>query len=233
MNMHMIWRLVNKPKTPLQRRYIGLFLGSGFSLIILYFLSLSPAEGFHQAGPINPGHENLTCTDCHKRAPGTFRQQVQANVRYTLGMRETPVDVGFASVSNEVCLDCHDRPNERHPVFRFLEPRFAEARETIAPQFCTSCHMEHEGKRVSVEPTYCQHCHEDLVLKNDPITIPHVQLVQDKRWDTCLGCHDFHGNHVMETRTDVADIIDMATIKGYFEHADNPYSKVKVFEAKK
>ena len=35
------------------------------------------------------------------------------------------------------------------PYFDFFEPRFAEAREKIQPQFCLSCHLEHSGKRVT------------------------------------------------------------------------------------
>ena len=32
------------------------------------------------AHPANTGHDKLACTDCHKEAPGTLRQQLQAKV---------------------------------------------------------------------------------------------------------------------------------------------------------
>ena len=118
------------------------------------------------------------------------------------------VDFGHQPVTNATCLECHDRPNDRHPVFRFFEPRFAEAREQIQPQYCLSCHLEHSGKRVTTfEITSCVHCHKDITLNHDPTTISHEDLIEAGQWESCLGCHDFHGNHVMKPKMVVEQIL--------------------------
>jgi hypothetical protein len=47
--------------------------------------------------------------------------------------------------------------------------------------------------------------------------------VRQGRWLTCLGCHDFHGNHVMDARTRVADSLAARQIQRYFEGGPSPY----------
>lgn len=208
----------------------GLLLG-GTSLIGLL---LPKNEHWHQPGSMNTGHETLHCASCHKPASGTIRQQLQAEVRHVLGLRKTVADFGYREVTNEVCLECHDRPEDRHPVFRFVEPRFAEARGKLQPQLCASCHREHQGLRVTLNDiTYCATCHEDTQLKKDPLDIPHQTLITLKQWQSCLGCHDFHGNHVMKTRTVVAQALPPETLFSYFAGAPSPYSQQKRYPAKK
>ena len=64
-----------------------------------------------------------------------------------------------------------------------------------------SCHREHQGVRVTLtEIGYCRHCHEETRLKRDPLDVSHEALIKAKEWDSCLGCHDFHGNHRMTVR---------------------------------
>jgi hypothetical protein len=172
---------------------------------------------------MNAGHQQLSCVSCHQRAPGTVRQQLQADARYLLGWREAPADFGLRRVGNDDCLACHERPFDRHPAFRFTEPRFADAREALAPHRCQSCHREHSGARVTVQADYCVRCHDTLEMKNDPLNIPHVELVRQGRWLTCLGCHDFHGNHVMDSRSRVADAVTTRQVKAYFEGGVSPY----------
>jgi hypothetical protein len=174
---------------------------------------------------MNAGHGELECASCHQPAPGSVRQQIQASTRYLLGLRETPVDFGFRKVENGDCNACHERPFDRHPVFRFNEPRFSDARKAIAPQECASCHREHSGRRVTVQPGYCRHCHGGLEMKNDPLDVPHATLVRESLWLSCLGCHDFHGNHVMTTPTRLADAISSLRVGRYFEGDASPYSK--------
>ncbi|PKM37694.1 MAG: hypothetical protein CVV06_04420 [Gammaproteobacteria bacterium HGW-Gammaproteobacteria-10] len=126
---------------------------------------------------------------------GSPCQQIQANIRFVLGRRETTAAFIHSAVGNEQCLRCHERPNDRHPVYRFLEPRFAKAREKISPQSCVSCHNEHRGRRVTFgRIDYCRYCHEKTELRKAPLDISHADLITLKQWDTCLGCHDFHGN---------------------------------------
>jgi hypothetical protein len=218
------------------RQNIGYFLGATVGLLILAVLILPGMDDLHVFGPLNTGHENLACNSCHDPAAGTLRQQLQANIKYILGMRKTPVDIIHKTVTNEVCLDCHSRPNDRHPAARFLEPRFKDARQAIQPQLCTSCHAEHSGKRVTIESTYCVNCHTDLKVNNDPIEIPHAQLIADKRWQSCLSCHDFHGNHQMTTPTTMHDAVSQDMILSYFNGGLSPYSTDstdKIYPAKR
>ena len=67
-----------------------------------------------------------------------------------------------------------------------------------------ACRLEHRGQRVTLTDTgYCSTCHKETTLKRDPIHIPHERLIARDRWETCLGCHDFHGIHLMKTKTRV------------------------------
>lgn len=215
-----------------RRQNSGFLIGSfvGFALVLLFFLPSQ--EKLHLRGPMNSGHEELSCGSCHKVAEGTIRQQIQANVRYQLGLRENPVDFGYQDVGNAVCFECHERPNDRHPVFRFVEPRFKEARKNIQPHLCLSCHLEHTDKRVTIEPTYCVNCHQDTSLKNDSISPSHEALIATDQWESCLRCHDFHGNHVYETPAVMTEGSSLKEILEYFEGAASPYSETKYYKAK-
>lgn len=198
------------------------------------FSVLPIGEWFHAKGPMNTGHEQLACTACHKDAPGSFRQQIQANVRYALGQRETSAAFGRLPVGNENCLGCHERPNDRHPVYRFLEPRFAQAREKLRPHQCASCHAEHHGQRVTLAETgYCVQCHKNTKLKKDPIDVSHADLIALKQWDSCLGCHDFHGNHIMKTERSVDKRTPVEKVRAYFGGGPSPYGEARYHKAKK
>ncbi len=217
-----------KPKT-IPIYLIGLLLAIGAALFLL-----APAQAqLRMLGPANTGHETLACVDCHEAAVGTARQQIQANVRHLLGMREEPVAFQHEDVTSQDCLACHERPNDNHPIFRFNEPRFAEARAEIGANDCISCHLEHQGQRVTIEPTYCSNCHEDLILKNDPLDIPHDTLVATEQWASCLGCHDFHGNHLREVPTTFEQRLPEAKILEYFAGAESPYAAEKITPAQK
>ena len=217
-----------------RRQNIGYFIGLLLGLSVIAFLSVSWGESYLMPGPSNVGHEDIQCNDCHIPAKGSFRQQIQANVSYLTGKRPESADFGRQDVTNNSCLACHHRPDDRHPVFRFFEPRYKEVREQLKPQFCISCHLEHTGKRVTLnEITYCQHCHKKLVLKQDPISVSHADLIRAERWETCLGCHDFHGNHIMTTAKNVAQVIPSQRIIDYFQDGDSPYSDKKYKHANK
>jgi hypothetical protein len=206
-----------------RRRRVGIVTGLCLAAGALGFFLFPGQEHFTAPGTMNTGHEKVACVNCHLPAPGTVRQQLQADARYLLGLRETPADFGMRGVSNDDCLACHERPFDRHPAFRFTEPRFAETRQTLAPHRCQSCHNEHSGARVTVQAGYCASCHGTLEMKNDPLNISHAELVRQGRWLTCLGCHDFHGNHVMDSRTRIADGVAARQIQIYFEGGTSPY----------
>lgn len=212
---------------------IGYGVGLVVALLITGFLILQPGTQLNAVGPANTGHDDVACADCHTKADGTARQQIQANLRFGLGLRETPVNFMHNDVTNDNCLACHDRPNDAHPVFRFNEPRFAEARQAIQPQLCESCHLEHQGRRVTIEPTYCVECHQETEVKNDPASPTHEELISTDQWDTCITCHDFHGNHIMETETDLDQAIEMDAVLAYFEGtSSSPYSDQRQYQAK-
>jgi Cytochrome c3 len=183
-----------------------------FSLVLL---ALPGRERLRAAGPANSGHEQLDCVQCHTPADGTVRQQVQANFRHLVGLRSAGADFLHRPVENVDCLACHQNPDDRHPVYRFEEPRFAEVRATLAPQNCVSCHSEHSGRRVTAEPTMCVSCHTDTEIKNDPAVPSHAQLLAEERWSTCLQCHDFHGNHVRTTPNRLVEALVLGDVEKY------------------
>jgi hypothetical protein len=210
-------------KQPLRRR-LGIVTGLVAGLAITLWLHAPGQAHLLAPGPMNTGHDTLACASCHVPAPGTVRQQLQTVARTWFRGEAGPIDLGFRAVGNAQCQACHDRPDDRHPVFRFLEPRFAEARAAIHPELCTSCHREHNGVRVAIaDGTYCSHCHADLTVEHDRIDTSHRTLVAAKRWDTCLGCHDYHGNHGLEPPTRLADAIAPAAIQAYLRGGPSPY----------
>jgi len=173
---------------------------------------------------MNTGHHSLACSQCHMPSPGSVRQQLQGKMQSLVG-KGFFVDFGAGPVTRDTCLSCHRRPKDRHPVFRFLEPRFAEARSTIGAHQCVGCHQEHLGRRVTVSLTFCQTCHNELQLAEDPILPTHENLIQNSRWASCLGCHDFHGNHEFETPSTP---FSEAALKAYFSGGPSPYGAVLV-----
>jgi hypothetical protein len=202
--------------------------------LLLIVLLAEGREALHARGPMTGGHEDIACDACHRPAPGSLRQQLQANARYALGLRSSPADFGLQRADSAQCLACHDFPEDRHPVFRFVEPRFRKAREALHPESCISCHLEHRGVRVSIESIdFCEHCHEDTRLKKDPLDVSHEQLIEAGEWQSCLGCHDFHGNHVMTESRKIGEVIAPGTIRAYFGTASSPYSAQKRFEPRR
>ncbi|MGR9114872.1 MAG: cytochrome c3 family protein [Gammaproteobacteria bacterium] len=215
-----------------QHRAYGMGLVIGLaSLGLLFFPGY---DRFHVRGPMNTGHEKVKCASCHKEAPGTMRQQIQANLRFILGFRAHSADYMYRAVGNENCLYCHERPNDRHPVYRFLEPRFQKARENLKPHSCISCHAEHKGQRVTLEQIgYCSHCHKKTSLRKDPLDVPHDKLITLNLWDGCLGCHDFHGNHIRDVPKTVDQIIAPEKVHAYFQGGESPYGSKLRYKAKK
>jgi hypothetical protein len=212
---------------------IGYVAGLLSGLLLVFLLLSDNHADWHSPGAANSGHQKLQCRDCHRPAEGHARQQIQANLKQQLGLRKHGAYFQFNPVTNGQCLDCHDRPNDRHPVQRFNEPRFAEARQNLHPEACVSCHAEHHGLRVTQSDTgFCQNCHREFSLKHDPISVPHQTLAEQRRWQTCLGCHDFHGNHKMDVPTQLDRALVPEKITAYFNGADSPYPGAIIHKAK-
>jgi len=184
-------------------------------------------------GPMTPGHETLSCAACHTDAKGSLRQQLQGKINFWSGKRKTEPDIFLSAVNSDDCLACHKRPNDRHPINRFREPRFVDALQVTDARTCLSCHTEHTGRRVIGKGEFCMACHKDLVVKKDPLDISHVRLIKKKMWSSCLGCHDFHKNHKRKTQTTLATRIPAKEVMQYFIAGPDPYAAKKMFVAKK
>lgn len=216
---------------PLRKRQrIGSFIGIGIGILIYIILPLKQTEDFLSLGPLNTGHEGLSCNACHTDAKGNLMQQLQSNISYTFGMRKTKADFGTENVDNKKCLECHDRPNDRHPTHRFLEPRFKEAIANINATECETCHKEHNDTRIVLkDAAFCVNCHYDLEVKNDPIDVSHEELIATKQWNTCLQCHDFHGNHIYKVAEKMKDTIPLKKIQAYLKGGIDPFSSKKKY----
>ena len=136
---------------PLRKRQ---FIGGGIGLIVgtllFFFFTLDSSEEYISLGPMNSGHAEVSCVACHADAKGNLMQQLQSNIEHTVGMRSTSVDFGTKDVTVDNCLSCHDRPNDRHPTYRFSEPRFKDVIQVIDATTCITCHTEHKGERVTI-----------------------------------------------------------------------------------
>ena len=215
---------ISKPNKLTPGRRAPYLWGVIIALIGGVALLLPGRELWHAKGPFNTGHTKLECGDCHTSAPGNIAGQALRNIMHAVGMSDSGTYFIYSPSGNEQCLACHTDPDNVHPVEEFLEPEFAKVREARGVQFCTGCHQQHLGVRVSASPlVVCQDCHDDMVLDDDPVDIPHTRLISDGRWDTCMGCHDHHGNHEREVPTMMSGILTEEQIQQYFDGGKSPY----------
>jgi len=214
-----------------QRQFIGIISGVLIGAGIFYFLTLKSSEEYVSLGPANTGHDDLSCVVCHADATGNLGQQLQSNISYAVGVRKSSVDFGTKDVTADNCLQCHDRPNDRHPIYRFEEPRFKDALKNIDATTCITCHSEHHGERVTLPAgDFCINCHQDLEVENDPLDIEHKLLIAKGEWSTCLQCHDFHGNHKYHVPEKMKDTIPVKNVLDYFKGGKDPYGDVKKYK---
>ncbi len=199
----------------------GVILAAVAVVVIL----LPGREPWHAAGPGNTGHEEIECGACHLDAEGSAVGQTFANLGAWLGIADKSAFFVFAPTGNRQCLDCHEHDDDRHPVARFMESKFAAAREQIGPQYCVNCHRQHEGVRVTARADFCQHCHAETILENDPVDVPHDVLIRQRRWDSCLQCHDFHGNHEREAPQLMAERLEQWQVLEYLGGGPSPYGE--------
>ena len=59
-------------------------------------------------------------------------------------------------------------------------------------------------------------------------TVPtHAQLKEEEAWETCMSCHDFHGNHMTEIPNRLQDGISTEALLDYMDGGSDPYSEEK------
>lgn len=215
-------------------RLLALAVALPVAVLGLVILNTDQAKILVANGPIQVDHAGVSCTACHVQAPGSLRQQIQANIFYLLGQRAKPADFGMEEVTSATCLACHERPNDRHPIYRFQEPRFAEAVAQLDATSCLTCHAEHEARRVvaDIGLGFCSTCHEGLKMKNDPLDVPHATLIADKNWNSCIACHDFHGNHPVQAPKFLREAISLEALEDYLAQGPSPYGAEKSYKAR-
>ena len=198
---------------------------AGALLTLLPLLVLLPAlQDLRPHGHPNVGHEQLKCVACHAESTATLRQSLQAKVKHTLGLRETGAVMGMQAVTTATCTQCHANPADRHAPHRFLEPRFEKARAETGAQQCVSCHREHSGVRITAASTgYCVSCHSDMKVRDDKTSPTHDHLVRGQRWDTCLQCHDYHGNHKWRAPLRLVDATTVESLEKYMKTGPSPF----------
>lgn len=208
-------------------RRAAYLLGTAITLAAVGFLFLPAGERFAAPGPPNTGHEALACASCHTPAPGTARQQIQANVRYLFGRRASEADFLHQPVTNAQCETCHPARGDTHPAFRFNEPRFADVRKVLGVQECAGCHREHSGRRVTTEPGFCALCHQTVTLRKGSIEPSHEDLIRANQWDSCLRCHDYHGRHEWPTPRVLPPEVTGQRVQEYFAGGPSPYGPAR------
>ena len=209
----------------------ALAAGLILAAVLLGGMTLPAHTNLLSPGPMNTGHEELACVDCHSPAVGTVWQQLRANAQYVMGHRPESVTFGSDDVDNKKCQSCHERKDDRHPVHRFEEPGYREARQTLGAHRCERCHGEHNGVRLTTANLqFCQSCHADTEITSDPIDYPHADLIRDGQWMTCLQCHDFHGNHLRDAPLRMADTLSRQSLRNYANGGADPYGDAKTYD---
>jgi len=71
-----------------------------------------------------------------------------------------------------------------------------------------------------------------MKLKKDSLDITHKELIAQKRWKTCMRCHDFHGNHLMKVANNTNRMLELNAVVAYMKSGLDPYSKEKKYKAR-
>jgi hypothetical protein len=56
-----------------------------------------------------------------------------------------------------------------------------------------------------------------------PASPTHAELTTQGRWDTCMACHDYHGNHTQRVPTQMSRAVPQADVLSYFRGGPSPY----------
>jgi len=213
-------------------RWIGFVTGALMCGVTTLLIFGPLGDSWLNTGPANTGHEGLKCNDCHVVASGSIRQQIQGKIHFLVGLRSDDVSFGHLDVKNQTCATCHERAVDAHPVSRFAEEQFFNARKAFSAHTCVGCHEEHEGVRTTMPADGCKQCHVGLKVKNDPIDVTHESLVKKEDWTSCLGCHDFHGNFIRESQTKYKDAFPIHDIERYLKGGSSIYGNLRRYTVK-
>ena len=115
-------------------------------------------------------------------------------------------------MESSACLDCHEHPDDWHPISQFLEPRFPEEWERIKAHMSVTCNAECRGVRVTQATVgYYTHCHQDVLWQTTVFYPPRVSG-EWRAWPARLQCHSFHGSHVWKTPVSLDIIVPEAQV---------------------
>lgn len=138
---------------PVARRYLrppsrrGLLIAGGLALAVLAVVALidflAAGSRLVSNGPLSSAHADLetSCSSCHG---------------------------GFSAVSDAACSACHEPPGDELGVFTFAahyvyrSDDFQRVVPSPDEEPCSSCHVEHEGRRAEitrVPDARCRDCH--------------------------------------------------------------------------
>ncbi len=205
-------------------RKAPLWIGALLSLTLLAAFNTPQQEQFLSPGGDREMHEGMRCDQCHESAPGTIRQQVQANLQHWLGFRNNGASFITEAVDSVDCQDCHEMPNNRHPYHRFAHSEYFDLRAILGQHECSGCHDHHSSANIVPSMDFCMHCHRVWGDKKDTITPRHTTLIAEERWETCLQCHDFHGNHDYSAPLLLTEALSVEQIQDYLDgNAPAPY----------
>jgi len=194
-------------------------VGVLLTLILFVVINSPQQEQFLSPGGDREMHEGMACHQCHQTAPGSVRQQVQANVHHWLGLRESGAAFITEPVDSNDCQDCHEMPNNRHPEHRMVHSEYFDLRENLSQHECSGCHDHHSSINLVHSMNFCMHCHDVWGNKEDTITPKHTTLIAEERWETCLQCHEFHGSHGYKSPLLLSEAIPVEEVQMYLDGA--------------
>jgi hypothetical protein len=61
------------------------------------------------------------------------------------------------------------------------------------------------------------------------VDVPHHQLIASKKWNTCVQCHDYHGNHLRVTPVRLQDTLKLSQVIVYWQGGQDPYGLKRKF----
>ncbi len=183
--------------------------------------------------------ESSDCVACHDRSKDShpisrFREPRFMTAIETVDAREcagchkehTGVRV---SAKMEFCSACHSTMAMKNdPLGDFPKTQEVASIETPKPVVKTR----------SIKPVAKTRSFQILpppsaaIIEDAKPAMSHAILASTNRWDTCMGCHDFHGNHQRTTPTSMSMRIDTRLLQAYLIDGMDPYSKDKIVKDK-